>query len=55
MRMRPTRRSTRSENGMVKFRVSVCDTLIEGNPLRSSRAVTDTDEDVVRILITDDS
>ena len=33
-------------NGLEKFRVTVCNTLTEGNPLRSSRAVTDTDEDM---------
>ena len=44
-----------AENCLDKFRVSVCNTLIEGNPWRSSRAVTNTDEDVVHILITDDS
>ena len=44
-----------AENGLEKFRVAVCNTLTEGNPLKSSRAVTDTDEDMVRILITNDS
>ena len=34
---------------------TVCNSLTEGNLRRSSRAVTDTDEDTVRILITDDS
>ena len=36
-------------NGLEKSRVTVCYTLTEGNPQRSSRAVTDTDEDMVRI------
>ena len=44
-----------AENGLEKSRVTVCNTLTEGNPRRSSRAVTDTDEDMVRILTTDDS
>ena len=38
-----------AENGLEKFRVAVCITLTEGNPRRSSRAVTDTDEDMVRL------
>ena len=32
-----------AENGLDKFRVTVCNTLTEGNPLRSSTTVTDTD------------
>ena len=44
-----------AENGQEKYRVTVCNTLTEGNRRRISRAVTDTDEDMVRILITDDS
>ena len=44
-----------AENGLERFRVTLCNTLTEGNPRRSSRVVTDTDEDSVRILITNDS
>ena len=44
-----------AENGLEKFSVTVCNTLTEGNPWRGSRAVTDTEEDTDRILITDDS
>ena len=44
-----------AENDLEKFRVTVCNTLTEGNPRRCSRAVTDMDEDMVRFLITDDS
>ena len=44
-----------AEKGLEKYHVTVCNTLTEGNPLRSSRAVTDTDEDMVQILVTDDS
>ena len=43
-----------AENGLERFRITVCNTLTEGKRLRSSRAVTDTDEGTVRILITDD-
>ena len=43
------------ESGSEKFRVIVCNTLTGRNPRRSPRAVTDTDEHMVRILITDDS
>ena len=53
MRMRP-KSKYEAENGLEKFRVTVCNTLTEGNPLRSSRAVTETDEDMVHILIIDD-
>ena len=55
MRMRITSRSTRPRKVWRKYRVTVCNTLTEGNPLRSWRAVTDTDEDMVHILVTDDS
>ena len=43
-----------AQNGLDKFSVTECNTVTEGNPRRSSRAVTDTD-DIHRILITDDS
>ena len=38
-----------------RFRVTVCNALTDGNTLRSSRAVADTDEDTDHILITNDS
>ena len=44
-----------AENGLEKFRVTVCNTPTEGNPRRSLRVVTDTGEDMVRILITNAS
>ena len=44
-----------NESGLEKFRVIVCNTQIERHPRRSPIAVTDTDEDVCRTLITDDS
>ena len=44
-----------AENALDKFRVTVCNKLTGGNPRRSSRVVTDTDEDMVHILKTDDS
>ena len=45
-----------AENGLERFRVTVCNTLFffKKKKQRNSRAVTDTDEDTVRILITDD-
>ena len=44
-----------AESGLEKFRVIVWNTQTEENPQGSLRAVTDTDEDMDRILITDDS
>ena len=44
-----------AENSLEQCSVTVCNTLTEGNPRRSSRAVTDTDENMDRILTTDDS
>ena len=37
------------------YRFTVCNTLTERNSWRSLRAVTDADENMIRILITDDS
>ena len=42
-----------AEIGLENFRVTVCNTL--RNPRERSTAVTDTDLNLVRILITDDS
>ena len=42
-----------AEKGLEKFRVTVCNTLTEGNRWRSSRAVTDADEDMVRLITSD--
>ena len=43
------------ESGLEKFRVIVRNTHTERNPRGRLRAETDTDEDMDRILITDDS
>ena len=52
---RGQRVEVQGEKGLEKFRVTVSNSLTEGNPWRSSRAATDTDEDMVHILITNDS
>ena len=44
-----------AESGLEKFRVNMRITQTEGNPQGRSRAVTDTDEDMDRILTTDGS
>ena len=44
-----------AENGLENSRFTMRNTLTEGNSRGSSKAVTDTDENMVRILITDDT
>ena len=44
-----------AENGLENYRFATRNTLTEGNSWRSSNAVTDADENMVRILVTDDS